>query len=389
MECDVELFRLFKVLYLVFFCSLGVIFPTFPVFYEVVDGFSKYQIGVLSMIPNFLAFLLSPVLAAIADRYESWQGHIFVVNTVFSALLCMAMLVFGSFAFNIIFVFLISAVRAPLIPMIDARTIGILHDKTRYGEIRLYGALSFGLMVLLTGWLITNESEEPLLSVSTNGFKYVFYLHLLFSLLSGFIVIFYPIFDDRREIEDSIEISVESSLHMEPLDPDKTDSSNCSSNSSGDSDGCDSADRNLQRADDGMMSTLLSLIRSRPDIISFIAIVFLSGVGDGVIDAFLFLRLKELGGSGIVMGVGRFITCMAEIPMFHLSGMLQEKFGTYPLLAVTQFAFVFRFCYYAALRDPWWVLPCETLNGVTFAVTWSTCCTYASSIAPKGSAGRN
>ena len=46
-----------------------------------------------------------------------------------------------------------------------------------------------------------------------------------------------------------------------------------------------------------------SMTAEHPDVIYFIAIVFLSGVGDGVIDAFLFLRLKELGGSGKVIDI--------------------------------------------------------------------------------------
>jgi hypothetical protein len=44
------------------------------------------------------------------------------------------------------------------------------------------------------------------------------------------------------------------------------------------------------------------------------------GIGSGVIDVFLILRLKQLGASGIVMGVARFITCAAEVPMFQIAG---------------------------------------------------------------------
>ena len=56
--------------------------------------------------------------------------------------------------------------------------------------------------------------------------------------------------------------------------------------------------------------------------------------------------------------------------------------GTFPLLAITQFAFVVRLFYYSILTDPWYVLPCELLHGFTFAITWSTACAYAHEIAP-------
>ena len=80
--------------------------------------------------------------------------------------------------------------------MLDARTIGSLNDSRRYGEVRLYGALSFGLLVLLTGWLIDksnngsyekNEQGETTEGVYINGFKYVFYLHFVLSLIGGLV----------------------------------------------------------------------------------------------------------------------------------------------------------------------------------------------------------
>jgi hypothetical protein len=109
------------------------------------------------------------------------------------------------------------------------------------------------------------------------------------------------------------------------------------------------------------------------------------------------------------MGVARFITCAAEVPMFQIAGeqwlwllvmhvdwimifilssrrkcvaairilfsislskyhylfiscflgSLQKRFGTWPVMAVTQTAFVVRFVYYSMLVEPWAVLPCE------------------------------
>ena len=94
--------------------------------------------------------------------------------------------------------------------------------------------------------------------------------------------------------------------------------------------------------------------------------------------------IQKLGGSGLLMGIARFLTCVAEVPMFQVAGGLQKRFGTWPMITITQIAFVVRFVYYVLLRDPWTVLPCELLNGLTFAVTWSVSCTYANEISPPG-----
>ena len=107
-----SLFRIFKVVYFVFFGSLGVIQPTFPVFFETVNHFTKYQIGFLQMIPNAIAFFVSPFMAAIADRYESSQSYIFVYSLIIATVFTMAMLLTQSFILSIALVLLTSIARA-------------------------------------------------------------------------------------------------------------------------------------------------------------------------------------------------------------------------------------------------------------------------------------
>lgn len=102
-----------------------------------------------------------------------------------------------------------------------------------------------------------------------------------------------------------------------------------------------------------------SAFRCADTIWIFFTVVFFSGLCSGVIDGFLFIRLKQLGGSGLVMGVARLTMCLAEVPCFKLSGFLQTKLGTWRLLAITQLAYLIRFCYYSVLTVPWAVLPCE------------------------------
>jgi hypothetical protein len=70
--------------------------------------------------------------------------------------------------------------------------------------------------------------------------------------------------------------------------------------------------------------------------------------------------------------------------MFQLAGGWQKRFGTWPLLTVTQVAFVVRFVYYSNLSVPEYVFPCELLHGFTFAVTWSVACNYSNEISPIG-----
>jgi len=69
--------------------------------------------------------------------------------------------------------------------------------------------------------------------------------------------------------------------------------------------------------------------------------------------------------------------------MFALGGYLERSFGTFKVLAITQAALVLRFLYYAVLRNPYWIFPCEILHGFTFAVMWQCSCSYANSVSSK------
>ena len=232
--------------------------------------------------------------------------------------------------------------------MLDARTIGFLSDSRRYGEIRLYGALSFGLLVLMTGWLIdqsnddsNNDNDDDYSNTNSNnsndnnnynsseqggvfitGFKYVFYLHLLLSLLTGILVIFYPIFacdstSSRSSIwnESSSEgrtqdmhrnyahINMDEGEERKGEQDKENDNSNKFMLTTTIHDNNERDCNSKTTKGKGVLEVMRSMTAEHPDVIYFIAIVFLSGVGDGVIDAFLFLRLKELGGSGKVIDI--------------------------------------------------------------------------------------
>lgn len=50
------------------------------------------------------------------------------------------------------------------------------------------------------------------------------------------------------------------------------------------------------------------------------ASVFVIGVSSGVIENFAYVRLRECGGEGTVMGVSRLFSSLTGVPMFWFSG---------------------------------------------------------------------
>jgi MFS family permease len=128
----------------------------------------------------------------------------------------------------------------------------------------------------------------------------------------------------------------------------------------------------------------LKFLVSNLAICLFFVVSFVQGLAFGVIGNFLFIHLESLGADELLMGLSITSTCVAEIPFFFFSKYLLKKMGTRGVLIFSLSVFVFRLCYYAFLTNPYYVLPCELLHGITFAASWAASIEYADSIAPPG-----
>lgn len=65
-------------------------------------------------------------------------------------------------------------------------------------------------------------------------------------------------------------------------------------------------------------------------------------------------------------------------------GYILRKVGHVNTMSLVLFAFGVRFILYSMLRNPWWVLPIETLQGITFGMFYPTMTSHASVVAPPG-----
>lgn len=118
------------------------------------------------------------------------------------------------------------------------------------------------------------------------------------------------------------------------------------------------------------------------------------GLGTAMIWNFLFWHLEVLGDKGgcngmewmktlegIVMGIQCF---GGELPFFWLSGYILKRIGHINAMTLVLAAFAVRFMCYSFLVNPWYVLPIEFLNGITFGLFYATMASYASIVAPAG-----
>ena len=114
----------------------------------------------------------------------------------------------------------------------------------------------------------------------------------------------------------------------------------------------------------------------------FLTCVALVGAGSSVITSFLFLFLKQIGGSDTLLGISLVFTVVVEIPMFANSKRLLNRFGVRNLIMSAMFCYVVGVIGYSFLANPWYVLLLEPLHGFTFGCMWLAAVYYMAEALP-------
>ena len=363
----------FKALYFNMYAAFGVLSPYMALFFQS-KKFSKPLIGTFCFLPNVCSVIFGPIISTWADKMHT-HDTVMVVSLLLGILstLCMLYVEEGLVLAMALFVLLGAVVRSPLTSIFDSSVIAQV-GSNRFGEFRLFGAASFGIFSLIGGVAIT-PSGDASNGVSTN-YTPLFYSNAFFASLAAFLVFNIGRGKSSNVVDVDYGVVDVTSRHEtltdHRLSPDLALRSH----------GVETTTAHV-----AVVPLIIARFRQLwPQIVCFFMVTMVSGVADGIIDAFLFVRLADLGGSGVLCGIGRFVTCASEVVVFRYAGKIYEKLGCWRCLAVTQIAFVLRFSGYLLLTTSsvWCVVILEALNGLTFALTWQASCMYAASIAPRG-----
>ncbi|XP_063594497.1 major facilitator superfamily domain-containing protein 6-like isoform X2 [Penaeus indicus] len=109
---------------------------------------------------------------------------------------------------------------------------------------------------------------------------------------------------------------------------------------------------------------------------AFLFVAWWMGFGIGLIFAFLFWHLQDYGGTPTVFGIASIINHISEIFAYFFSFRLISQIGHVKVLCIGLTGNVVRFLYISWIKNPWWVLPFEFIQGITHAAVWAACCSY-------------
>lgn len=215
------------------------------------------------------------------------------------------------------------------VSMGDTIVIGLLTNKGDFGRQRLWGAVSWGLLSVLTGYLVDMWSVGKTYKDFTPGY--------FLALGCGVLNVLFALY-----------------LKVEKSEKPKN-----------------------------LFQNVWGLFRN-PQIVIFAISVFLVGCFTGFLWTFLIVYLNDLGASQMLIGLTIFVeSFLGEIPFFFFSDWLLQRIGHARSMTLVLAIFGCRFLIYSLISNPWTVLPVELMQGVTYGLFFAALATYPSQMAPS------
>lgn len=223
----------------------------------------------------------------------------------------------------------------------DAICFEMLDDKPHlYGNQRLWGAIGWGIVALLSGTLVDAFSKGK----TFKDYSVLFYLMLILVIL---------------------DMLVSKNLQYRPTKTSKN-----------------------------ILKDVAQLLKSFR-VVLFLTWCIVVGLCTALVWNFLFWHLEDLAAADegcdysswikSLQGLTSAVQCFGgDLPFFFLSGWILKKIGHINAMSLVLAGFALRFFLYSILTNPWLVLPIELLNGVTFGMFHATMASYAMVVAPPG-----
>jgi MFS transporter, PPP family, 3-phenylpropionic acid transporter len=307
--------------YFLFYGAFSVLLPFLAIFYKA-QGLTGAQIGLLAAISPIISFFGAPLWTGAADA-----SHRHKLVTMVSLLgvvgICFIIPGIATFGGLLLMISLYAFFGSPSASLVDSAVLTMLGDrKERYGRIRLWGTIGYGIIAPLAGNLIGRL-----------GLKWAFWGYAIL-MLGGFLIVTQIPFRQSR------------------------------SNGS-------------------FRGGMRALFANRPWIL-FLVMVFIAGIGNATINNYLFVYMQSLGASNTLMGFALTVSTLSEIPAMFFSDRLLRRFGARGMLIIAMTTIGLRLICYSLTTQPWVVLVIQLCHGLTFAAIYIAGVHFADQVAPPG-----
>ncbi|CAM9389338.1 unnamed protein product [Discosporangium mesarthrocarpum] len=312
--------------------AIGSLSPFLPLVW-MSRGLSGPEVGIVGTVKSLVMIVLSPWMCSVIDRYNCHRQAFVALLALWGITRTFTLVVSGFWP--VFGVEWLAATSFGALPSLwNMALMNLTNSGGDFGVMRSYGALSMGVVVLGSG----------LISDSGAGFDGVLLLFLFCTAVTMVTVVFTMPAGGRGSTSNA-GVRMRKSV----------------------------GSKGLWKG--------LKIAFANWNVTSLILAIYFSGIMMGVTATFLPIRLAELGGSDLCFGVARMVMDLSEIPFFFLSTPIIKSMGVRGVMILSHVAYVVRYTYYTQLVEPWWVMPAETLHGLTYALLWASAAYLAAELA--------
>ncbi len=310
-----------KAIYFLFYGAAASLLPFLVIYYEYL-GLSGYQIGFLAGIMPLVALISAPFWGGIADATQKHKRLLLLAMSV-SIVIVFALSFASVFLYLIPLVVLLAFFLSPIMPIVDNSVIESLAEhKDQYGKLRVWGAIGWGLVAVIAGWLIERS-----------GLSWAFYGYMV--LMSAGLLVAWKLTVSQAGIGSKFWLGLRS-------------------------------------------------LFSNPSWLLFLFMVFVFGIGSAVIQNYLFLYMNDLDASKTLMGLSLMFATLSELPVLYYSDRLLNRFGDTGMIIFSMCFLVLRLWAYSFIQIPLLILLIQLMHGPTYSAMWVSGVSFAAKNAPYG-----
>lgn len=310
-----------KSFYFLYFSAAAALLPYLALIYEG-RGIAGRRIGILAALPPLITLFAASLWSGFADATQSHRRLLAV--SIGGTILSAVGIYFGStFLFIATMVVMFAFFNSPIIPLIDNTTMKFLKEEDhRYGRLRLWGAVGWGITAPLVGLLVNRYG----LAWPFYGFVFILFLCLLS-------IVRLPV--SRADIGQNYWVGFS------------------------------------------------RLMRDRRWVL-FLLVIFATGIGTGIIHNYLFLYMNRMNAEPVLMGLSLTVSTVSELLIFAYSDRMLVRWGIRNMLIFTIITLIIRMFAYSLVTVAWTVLFIQLLHGFTFSIPWVAGVAFANRMAPRG-----
>ncbi|WAH36045.1 MFS transporter [Alicyclobacillus dauci] len=314
--------RIFSIYYFIFFVAMASSQP-FLSLYLSGKGLGSPEIGLLLAVGAGAGIFAQPMLGYINDRTRD-PRRILLTSAILSPIMFAGYSLSRQF-WPLFVVSILVAVVQSSAPIMDAMAVQEgARSGFSYGQIRLWGALSFALTTIVAGYVYHDV-----------GIQVSFSVYGALSLILIVVVLYLP--------RDSV----------------------------------------FERPKENIFHGVWNVMRN-PPLIMFIVICFILSTAISINSSFLPLYYEGLHYPMSWVGANFTVAALVEVPLFYISGKLISRVGPMRVVILASLLFTVKYVIMAFAPGAVIVILAQILDGVGYALYWSTGVQLVSELAPEG-----